>query len=62
MRRVRTDLHRRHLKPSHPLLGVVPCHRLIGADGNLTGYAGGLERKRQPLDLESPALVAGRLF
>jgi methylated-DNA-[protein]-cysteine S-methyltransferase len=35
---------------------------LIGADGNLTGYAGGLERKRQPLDLESPALVAGRLF
>jgi methylated-DNA-[protein]-cysteine S-methyltransferase len=35
---------------------------VIGADGNLTGYAGGLERKRQLLDLENPALVAGRLF
>jgi methylated-DNA-[protein]-cysteine S-methyltransferase len=46
----------------NPLLVVVPCHRVIGADGNLTGYAGGLERKRQLLDLESPALVAGRLF
>jgi methylated-DNA-[protein]-cysteine S-methyltransferase len=46
----------------NPLLVVVPCHRVIGADGKLTGYAGGLERKRQLLDLESPALVAGRLF
>ena len=46
----------------NPLLVVVPCHRVIGADGNLTGYAGGLERKRQLLDLENPALVAGRLF
>jgi methylated-DNA-[protein]-cysteine S-methyltransferase len=39
----------------NPLLVVVPCHRVIGADGNLTGYAGGLERKRQLLDLENPA-------
>jgi methylated-DNA-[protein]-cysteine S-methyltransferase len=46
----------------NPLLVVVPCHRVIGADGKLTGYAGGLERKRRLLDLESPALVAGRLF
>lgn len=46
----------------NPLLVAVPCHRVIGADGKLTGYAGGLERKRQLLDLESPALVAGRLF
>lgn len=46
----------------NPLLVVVPCHRVIGADGKLTGYAGGLERKRQLLDLESPALVASRLF
>ena len=46
----------------NPLLVVVPCHRVIGADGKLTGYAGGLARKRQLLDLESPALVAGRLF
>lgn len=30
----------------NPIAIVVPCHRLIGADGGLTGYAGGLERKR----------------
>jgi methylated-DNA-[protein]-cysteine S-methyltransferase len=35
---------------------VVPCHRVIGADGSLTGYGGGLERKRVLLDLESTAL------
>ena len=35
---------------------VVPCHRVIGADGSLTGYGGGLERKRALLDLrEQPA-------
>jgi AraC family transcriptional regulator of adaptative response/methylated-DNA-[protein]-cysteine methyltransferase len=32
---------------------VVPCHRVVGADGSLTGYAGGLDRKRFLLDLES---------
>ena len=31
---------------------VVPCHRIIGANGSLTGYAGGLERKKSLLDLE----------
>jgi methylated-DNA-[protein]-cysteine S-methyltransferase len=31
---------------------VVPCHRVIGADGSLTGYGGGLERKRALLALE----------
>ena len=31
---------------------IVPCHRVIGANGTLTGYAGGLERKRFVLDLE----------
>ena len=38
---------------SNPLPVVVPCHRVIGADGSLTGYFGGLERKRLLLDLES---------
>jgi methylated-DNA-[protein]-cysteine S-methyltransferase len=38
---------------SNPIAVVVPCHRVIGADGSLTGYAGGLERKRHLLDLES---------
>ncbi|MFF8645652.1 methylated-DNA--[protein]-cysteine S-methyltransferase [Streptomyces sp. NPDC015345] len=37
----------------NPLLVVRPCHRVIGADGSLTGYAGGLERKRVLLDLEA---------
>ena len=32
---------------------VVPCHRIVGADGSLTGYAGGLERKRALLALET---------
>ncbi|MFI0980090.1 methylated-DNA--[protein]-cysteine S-methyltransferase [Streptomyces sp. NPDC021093] len=36
----------------NPLLVVRPCHRVVGADGSLTGYAGGLERKRLLLDLE----------
>jgi methylated-DNA-[protein]-cysteine S-methyltransferase len=37
----------------NPLAIVVPCHRVIGANGKLTGYAGGLERKRLLLELES---------
>lgn len=41
----------------NPIPIVIPCHRVIGADGTLTGYAGGIERKRILLDLESPALV-----
>lgn len=40
----------------NPLPIVVPCHRVVGADGSLTGYAGGLERKRMLLDLEVGAL------
>ncbi|MGW7542707.1 methylated-DNA--[protein]-cysteine S-methyltransferase [Streptomyces sp. NPDC054770] len=38
---------------ANPLLVVRPCHRVIGADGALTGYAGGLERGQRLLDLES---------
>ena len=36
----------------NPISVLVPCHRVVGADGSLTGYAGGLERKRQLLALE----------
>jgi methylated-DNA-[protein]-cysteine S-methyltransferase len=47
----------------NPLSVIVPCHRVVGADGSLTGYAGGLERKRFLLDLEEPAeRKATRLF
>jgi methylated-DNA-[protein]-cysteine S-methyltransferase len=37
----------------NPISIVIPCHRVIGADGSLTGYAGGLERKLALLRLES---------
>ncbi|HWF52660.1 MAG TPA: methylated-DNA--[protein]-cysteine S-methyltransferase [Solirubrobacteraceae bacterium] len=37
----------------NPISVIVPCHRVIGADGSLTGYGGGLERKRLLLDLEA---------
>ena len=38
----------------NPLWIVVPCHRVIGADGSLTGYAGGLWRKKWLLEHENP--------
>jgi methylated-DNA-[protein]-cysteine S-methyltransferase len=37
----------------NPISIVVPCHRVVGSDGSLTGYAGGLPRKRFLLDLEA---------
>jgi methylated-DNA-[protein]-cysteine S-methyltransferase len=48
----------------NPLSVIVPCHRVVGADGALTGYAGGLERKRFLLELEGAASVTrtARLF
>src|SRR5205085_10993638 len=36
----------------NPLSIIVPCHRIVGSDGSLTGYAGGLDRKRHLLALE----------
>ena len=39
----------------NPLWIVVPCHRVIGSNGSLTGYAGGLQRKQWLLDHESPS-------
>jgi methylated-DNA-[protein]-cysteine S-methyltransferase len=43
----------------NPISIVVPCHRVIGASGSLTGYGGGLERKRFLLELEAgvPSLL-----
>lgn len=42
----------------NPLSVIVPCHRVLGADGDLTGYAGGTDRKRALLKLESFAAAA----
>lgn len=42
----------------NPLSVIVPCHRIVGANGALTGYAGGLARKRALLALEHAAIVA----
>lgn len=48
---------------TNPVSIVVPCHRVIGSNGELTGYGGGLERKAALLDLEArkvPSLLHGR--
>ena len=47
----------------NPLSIVIPCHRVVGKNGQLTGYAGGLKRKQLLLELEEPSDVkAARLF
>jgi methylated-DNA-[protein]-cysteine S-methyltransferase len=43
---------------ANPLAVIVPCHRVIGSDGSLTGYAGGLARKSLLLELEGVRLPA----
>ncbi len=40
----------------NPIALIVPCHRVIGAEGSLTGYAGGLDKKRYLLELERKGL------
>lgn len=44
---------------SNPIGVVVPCHRVIGSNGSLTGYGGGIERKRWLLDHERPQGLLG---
>jgi len=49
----------------NPIAVIVPCHRVIGADGALTGYGGGLDRKRLLLDLEAgviPLALGAQLY
>ena len=43
----------------NPIAIVIPCHRVIGADGSMTGYGGGLDHKRLLLDLESRVWSTG---
>ena len=51
---------------SNPIPIIIPCHRIVGSDGRLTGFGGGLKRKRWLLEHEgvplAPALEALRLF
>lgn len=42
-----------HANGANPVCVIIPCHRLVGADGALTGYSGGTERKRWLLDHEA---------
>ncbi len=46
----------------NPLSIIVPCHRVVGSDGTLTGYAGGIARKEQLLAIEDPRRLAEVLF
>ena len=43
----------------NPITVIVPCHRVIGENGTLTGYAGGLHRKQALLDIEGIVLPSG---
>ena len=38
----------------NPISLIIPCHRVVGADGSLTGYAGGVDKKRRLLETEQP--------
>jgi len=42
----------------NPVSVIVPCHRVVGSDGSLTGYAGGVDRKRALLELEQALVTA----
>ncbi|RIW17343.1 methylated-DNA--[protein]-cysteine S-methyltransferase [Algoriphagus lacus] len=46
---------------ANPILIILPCHRVLGSDGDLTGYAGGLNKKKALLELEGHAFQ-GSLF
>ena len=49
-----------HALGRNPYAPAVPCHRVVGSDGRLTGFAGGLDRKRELLEGEGVPLVNGR--
>ena len=44
----------------NPISIIIPCHRVIGANGSLTGYAGGINLKKKLLELENPSLMQNK--
>lgn len=46
----------------NPVSIIIPCHRVIGTKGQLTGYAGGIERKTQLLEIEGLSIRSGRII
>ncbi len=50
-----------HAVGRNPLAIMIPCHRVVGSDGNLTGYAGGMERKVWLLQHETVKIVDGKV-
>ena len=46
----------------NPILIIIPCHRVIGSDGSLCGYAGGLEIKKYLLEFEKEIYTKSRLY
>jgi methylated-DNA-[protein]-cysteine S-methyltransferase len=51
-----------HALNRNPYAPVVPCHRVVGSDGRLTGFAGGLETKRQMLLAEGVPMAGPRVL
>ena len=45
----------------NPYAPAVPCHRVVGSDGKLTGYAGGLEKKKKMLQQEGVTIADGKV-
>ena len=62
-KRLRTKAYRAvgNALNKNPLAPAVPCHRVVGSDGSLTGFAGGLAKKRQMLIAEGVPLSNGKV-
>jgi methylated-DNA-[protein]-cysteine S-methyltransferase len=46
----------------NPVAIVIPCHRVVGSDGSLTGYAGGLDLKKKLIEIEFQPETQGQLL
>jgi methylated-DNA-[protein]-cysteine S-methyltransferase len=46
----------------NPYAPAVPCHRVVGSDGSLTGFAGGIEKKKELLEKEGVAMRGDRVL